>query len=647
MNGVDYTKQLAKDRDYFQDTIQKNNKANERRLAETNERNDLVQNKQKETFIEDKADLEKNYQKNLDQLKEKTASALNNSNDKMAQQLEEEREAFTHDSSIKSRDFEKRLNDIKSSYDKSFKAEREGHQNIQDGHKKRYDHNVSDLTKKVDDKIASTQNEMHHSVRKVHDNLSAEKRDLVRGHEDRLAKLQHDELVEKNEIKNHLQSNYEKASKLQKEDAERMRNYLEANNIKTKEEHKQQFIDLAEDYGHQTKNTVGKQQLEAQKTDVANKNQIADLKKEYAKKLHESELFRRRNDTGDGKYAEVVARQRGLQDDDTLNRKIDTLEGRLTESQRHYQDRADRDQRAFNDTLHGESLESTLRLEKKLGEANADKIVAIADEREQAQRELGVREHLHTIDKISFGNSMMLERTNSKDRMEKLKETYNKSMKELEEKHKVALDDVTKVANEDKSVFIKKTNEARTKELFEMRRAFDKMMDSTVQDYEQRLAKYQRENDYLKLSMNQKVQNIVDQTDKQIESQRVMFENRRLSDIKAQQIMMDQQQSQAKSEINQITINFQKKIDKLQMDNETKLKLLTNDYENKLKEVQASKVKELSEKELASQMELQRLKNTLEQEKKGLIQNYEEQISTMKVAQKDQLQQMSDFKKLS
>jgi hypothetical protein len=65
MKGVDYTKQLHKDREYFNDTIRKTQVATDRKIADINERADYITKKQRDNFIEDKAELESSYQKIL------------------------------------------------------------------------------------------------------------------------------------------------------------------------------------------------------------------------------------------------------------------------------------------------------------------------------------------------------------------------------------------------------------------------------------------------------------------------------------------------------------------------------------------------------------------------------------------------------
>jgi hypothetical protein len=82
MKGIDYTKQLRKEREYFQDTVKKTQESAEKRIADTDERAESIMSKQRNNFIEDKADLESSYQKNIEGLNEKTRGSLENNNDK-------------------------------------------------------------------------------------------------------------------------------------------------------------------------------------------------------------------------------------------------------------------------------------------------------------------------------------------------------------------------------------------------------------------------------------------------------------------------------------------------------------------------------------------------------------------------------------
>jgi hypothetical protein len=404
---------------------------------------------------------------------------------------------------------------------------------------------------------------------------------------------------------------------------------------------------MAKDYSQRSDKLVETQQRESVNTNKENQGRLMEARRDYNKQLRLIDLDKRRRDNGSGEFAEVMDRQQGLRDATTNDNRFNGLKEQMAAKQRMYQDKAVSDKEAFNESLRKESAEGTARLDRKLNEANADKIMNVSKEREKAEVEVSNREHQNRLDKQAYEQQIMVQRNNANDRMTKLKENFNTSMKQLEEKHQVSIGDVTKVSNKDKTEFVKKMTETRNQEVFEMKREFTRLMDQTVQDYEQRLANYQRDNEYLKMTMDQKVQTIADLSDKNLETQRTLFEDRRASDLKNTQVLVDQKEHHWKTAVNQTNTNFQKKIDKLQTENDTKLKLLTNDYENKLKELKATTSKELAQKDTMKQIELDRIKMAYDDEKNRLVSGYENQIQAIKTGHNEQMQSMKDFKRLS
>jgi hypothetical protein len=119
MNGVDYTKQLAKEREYFRETSRKTKEAADKQIDSTNKRADHVMAKQRDNFIQDRAELETNYQTNLESIKEKSLASMEGTNSKFNEQLEKERETLTEETMKKSHDLEQMLKEIKSIKTKS------------------------------------------------------------------------------------------------------------------------------------------------------------------------------------------------------------------------------------------------------------------------------------------------------------------------------------------------------------------------------------------------------------------------------------------------------------------------------------------------------------------------------------------------
>ena len=647
MNGVDYSKQLAKDREYFRDANQKTKAAADRRIADNEERSEHVMQKQRDNFIEDRADLEKTHQKALENISQKTQAVLAEKTSKTSNEREKEREAFTQESLKKSKDFDQRLNDIKSSYQKSFESEKDRHTDLEKNQSEKYSRNVKNITADTDKKLADYQDRLTGAGADLKDQYNRERQQIVRAHEDHLTDVHKSNAHKHAELRDRITKDVAKSREVQAQDIEHQRNYFQDRMGTLQDNYENRFDTMARDYSNRNDSLVESQQREAIKSNRETQEKITDIQRDYNKELRFIELEKRRRDNGSGEYADVAKRQSGLKDQIIHENKVKRLTNQLVESQRNYQQRAGEEQDAFNETLKKESTEATARLDKKMNHANADKIVSVAREKEKATKEIDNREHQNRLDKSAYEQQIMLERNNANQRITKLKETFNKSMKELEDKHKSSIEDVTKVSNQDKTEFVKNAQSRRSDEIFAMKREFNKMMDSTVQDYEQRLATYQRENEYLKMSMNQKVANIVDQTEKQIETQRTLFEDRRSADIRDQQVMMDQREATLKAQMLTTNTNFQKKLDKMQITNDTKLKLITNDYENKLKELRATTSRELASKDTNHQIEQDRLKQAYDDEKNRLVAAYENQISGMKAGHKEQMEQMKDFKRLS
>lgn len=77
MNGVDYTRRLSKEREYFQDSLKKNNEAHQKRLEDVEKTTANITKKQAENYIQDKTELEKSYQGNLANLSDKNRESMN------------------------------------------------------------------------------------------------------------------------------------------------------------------------------------------------------------------------------------------------------------------------------------------------------------------------------------------------------------------------------------------------------------------------------------------------------------------------------------------------------------------------------------------------------------------------------------------
>lgn len=647
INGVDYTKQLAKDREYYQDANKKLKDATDKRVEDTEKLAKHTMEKQRDTFVEDKNKLEKDYQTSLNHLKEKTQSSIENANGKQAEDLEKERSNFTQESLRKSADFDQRLNDIKSSYSKAFKAEEDRNGELAKNQKAKYTKNVTEIRDESDKNLKDYQQRMTDSGASIKDQYNRERQQLVRVQEDRLTDVYKDAANKRAELKDRIAYETKKQNEARDAEMSQQRQYTQDRLGNVQKKFQDRYEALTQDYSQRNEKLANDQQSNSARINREHADQVAGVRRQFNEQLRKNELDKKRKDNGSGEFADIQNRQQGLKDQVVHENKIKHLRDELVQAQRNYEGQASSDRKGFNNELKEQSIEAVALRERKLNEANADKIVTVSKEREKAEKQIQNRDHQNRLDKASYEQQLMNERNNANTRVTKIKENFNTSMKELEEKHKASLENVTSTSNKDKADFMKNVSETRANEVYEMKRAFGKHMDAMVQDYEQRLATFQRENEYLKVTMGAKISSILDQTQKQLESQRTLFDDRRAADIKSQEYMMDQREASLKRNFSEMNLTYQKKIDKLQVENDMKMKLITNDYETKLKELKAITNKELAQKDSTRSIELDRLKQAYEDEKTRVVNAYESQIDAMKKGHEEQMKALSDFKRLS
>lgn len=647
MKGVDYNKALSREREYFQDTIKKTQASAEKRIADNNERTDGKVKKQRETFIEDKADLESSYQANLDKLNEKTRDSLSNNNDNFHDERAKEREAFTQEAMTKRKDFDQRLNDIKSSYKKAFSSEKATNEDVNQTNKKKYDKNITNTIAHSDKLLNDYREEMTGHGAGLKDQYNRERQQIVRSHEDQMTAAHKESSTKRAEMKDLLRSDFQKSKEIQAADFDQQKQYTNDRMTTMREKFENRNQTMAKDYSNRSDKLVETQQRDARKINKENQEHLTGARRDFNKQLRLIDLDKRRRDNGSGEFSEVMDRQQGLRDANTNDTRFRDLKDQMVDTQNVYHEKTVDDQAAFTESLKKETAEGTARLDRKLNEANADKIINVSREREKAEVQVSNRENQNRLDKQAYEQQLIVQRNNADARLTKLKENFNSSMMQLQEKHQFSVEDVTKVSNKDKAEFVKKINETRNKENSEIRREFTRLMDRTVQDYEVRIANYQRDNEYLKITMDQKIQNITDVASKQLEVQRTLFESRHAADIKNSQELMDQKEHQWKTATHQTNGDFQKKIDKMQIEGDTKLKLLTNDYENKLVELKALTSKELAQKDTDKQSELARVKSVYEDEKARMVSGFDSQMEAVKIGHRDQMEALKSFKKLS
>lgn len=647
MNGVDYTKTLAKEREYMRDTISKTHKAAEKRVADVSENAEQVNEKRKENYIKDRAELQSSYEKGMEELKEKTASTLGNTDDKYQKQIGEQRAEFEAESIKKRKDFDQRLNDIRSSYDKSFKSEKATHEDLQKSAKEKYSRNVTDLKGNHEKQIGEFSDRVKVTGAELKDKYSRERQDLVRAQEDQVTDIYKTERKRQNDLSQRIRQEMEKQKGIHAAEKDQSSKYTEQKVSKLQNNYQDKATTLVQDYGQKNKEFAESQKNSEIQTNREHKAHVENLRRDFSKEMNALKNERKLSENDSDEFKEAVHKQSGLSETSRLEARIRNLNAANAQVKNNYEVRTSEEQDLNRQHMQEQNAEFAETLARKDKATSADKLVAMTSEREKAHSKISAREKQNLTNKNEFDQNLAFEKKSSNEKIKNIKEHFAKSMNALEEKLQVSMKELNEINKKDKVEFIKKSNEKHINDMFSLKRDLAQAMDATVQSYEGRIGYLKKENETLKLKMDQKVSDIVDYTDKKLESQRTLYEEQRKAELNDAKMAMDERQHQIKSDTNSIIVNFQQKLEKMQTQFDSKIKLLTNDYENKLREQAALNSKAVTQKDNQNKLERDNLRRTYEQEKANMIATFKAHTESLKTGHAEQMEQMKNYKKLS
>ncbi|MES2527600.1 MAG: hypothetical protein V4598_10955 [Bdellovibrionota bacterium] len=647
MNGVDYTRRLSKEREYFQDSIKKNNEAHKQRLTETEDRAKHVTEKQSENFIKDKAELEKSYQGNLNNLVDRNRESMDTQTDRFNKDISKERTEFAQQSNAKSKDFDQRLNDIKHSYKRAFGSEKENNTEIRDAEKKRYQGNVKDLVIKQDGQLKKYQEEIAGAGADIKDSFKREKQQLVRNQEETLAATQRRHFTEKEGIKKRLSGELAKTKEIHEDESKQLRDYTQDKIVKTEKYHSGRSNQLAADYTDRYATDAEKQHQLAVKTNKQYEDQFDKVRRDAQNEIRQADNLARRRDNGEGEFNAAVSSNREFNGKSIQDHKLQNMKGALEDTKRTYEEMAAADANNHKVTNDKDRAENQAFIDKKTNQLKAEKMVTVANERLENQEKLDHQQRQNLVKSRDYEKQVMQEKKMGDTRVKNLKENFHKSITEIEDKLRQNIEDVTLTANADKKDFLKKNSERTIEQLADMKAEYNRHLDQTVQGYEFRLANAEKDFDELKTHSEQKMSSMAQQSEAELNYEKTTGAERRNAEVRGLKAAMGEQAHQHRMEVNNMMVNYQKQIAKVQSQNDLKLKLITNDYESKLKEAQASKSREIAEKENIGRAEMERLKANYSDDKQRTVATYETKLQQMQDHHDTQMQQLNEFKKLS
>ncbi len=646
MNGVDYTKALSRERENYQKAVEKDREYNRKRLSDEEERHANIQKKQSDVYERDRSKMEAAHKERLSEIRENTAQLIDEKKGRYNNELDKERSRFESERNAQAREFDSRFRDIKDSYSRAFESERRGNQELQANQQERHKKSFEQVVKDRDTKVKEFQDRMVGSGANLKDTHNQERVEMSRNHAQQMDQIYRDEANKRFQLKEGLSKDLERTKATHAAEMEQYKGHVDAKVSNLAETYNADTGRIAADYASKNDKFVEAGRKENAQRNREHQSEVAEVRRGFDRDLRAMELEQRRLAGEGGEYADIAKRQEGLSHEQNLKNRINHLREQVTQNQQEYAERRGIDAEKTDEMFHHESVEAANRYERQGQRLTADKIVAVSKEKEKSNRLHQTQQATQHAERMRYESQILNERNSAGDKIEKLKESFSKSLKQLEENNLKYTEELRKQGNTDKDKFITQTQIQRNEEIHDLRRNFQQLMSSTTEDYEQKLGRMAQENGQLRDQLNNKVAAIQSDADNRIEAQVQHFADKRLADIKAAQEQQDKRESDLRAQIRELSGSYQRKMDQQQHNAEIRLKGTVDGYEAKLKEMSAQNAKALAEKEAMSQMEMKRMRSALDMEKAQIIAQYENRMNQDKIAYEQKFEQLKQYNRM-
>jgi hypothetical protein len=647
MNGVDYTKKLAQERENFQTVLNKDREINSRRLEGEKERNQLQEKKQLEAFNNDRVELEGTFKKRYDTIQDKTQKSVQEAREAFLRREKNMLEEHHKQQEISKKDYDGNIRNVSEGYKRAMSSQAQNHEIVEGEHFNRYQENVKRLTNEKDEKIKSYQERLVSEGAEIKEQVRQERDQADRAHKNNLQTIYNDETKKRYDIKDKLQRSIEKMRDVHEMERDQMKLNQDEKVSTLAETFNKRAGKMQRDYSQKNSSFVESQAKENKQQTIEQQELLAAKQRDFEKALNKMELDQRMKENGSAKLTETLERQQGLKDDQVLKDRLAQLYMHKVELERDFNKSMKKTSETYNQALADQKAESSVNLDRTKRHMAADKVVTLSDERENNQRTLTAQQIGQLSERDKYESQLSSQRNNSQNVLSSMKENFNNQLKKIEDYNEELMREFRLQSNEDHTKFVQDTFRQRNEEVMSLRRNFNNVYNTTVQDYEKRIDALKRDNDNLRTEMDQKLALHTKESDQRMQRQIKDYEEKRLADVNANKQLQDFREQDYRKKMQELSYGYQKRMDELEFKYENKISNMVAEYEARLENLSNNKAKELSERQTLHNIEMKRLKSAGEMDKAQVIAQYENQITELRQSHKEQLDKLNDYKNLA
>lgn len=638
MNVSDYTSKLNGARDQYNKASTRLREDYKNTLENQSKVHELKEEKQAENYKVATREQEENIGKISDSYVNQTREEIKKRQNRFNNDLGAKREAYEAENKRLRENMTSNLDLLKGEYDKNIYEREKNHAEIVSDIKNRYAKSDSIMRDQFNTSSKDLQKKSKETLDNYIDAETLEKKNMINEHRREVQKNLVDNNIEQNRVSNKHQKSVEQLRNVFEIEKQSMKDYHDGSQQQIRNQHKEDSDLVRNNFESLAEGLTKKNEYEKDKLIKGSKNNLEQLEKQFNKDRHE--LNRKSNAI----ISTLAGNDSGKVENNRLENAHNAMVTKLKQSMAD-QKETDYESKLNMDEMNRESLRAQSsasldvrdKLEKENNDFNREVIGSIRKQKDDAIFQYS--KQLQDLDKITK-EQLIREKNYSNKILENQRSEFAKNINQISEKNLIASDEMRDnnaratrdlVENNRRIAYLEKEN---------IKEEMSSKINKTEQRYEQQLEEKNKNLQNLSNFYENKIQILAKKSAKEMETQRIYEEERRLQDQRAYKKEMEARDEITRQEMINQREFFGKTLDKTKLDGDIRLSRLTSKYEDLLIDQQKNNDRELTLKMNEARENYQNLFKKSEIEKAGIRNQYEMKIDKIKATN---LQQMENL----
>ncbi len=644
MKGIDYTKSLNETRDKYAKAIADNNRAHERSITNLKENHNRVEKNQRENYVQERDKQQEHYERGIDRVKSKTAQVVKDKQEQYNRELEQQKEKFFQGRQDQQLKFQTKIAELDEDYNKNINLQKENHDKIQQRARDNADDKVNVIRDEYQDQVDKYLERTKLSSDDVKRQARIEKRALVRDQNDKVHEIRKENTEKVNFMKDAMRKDIDRLRDVQEQELKTRSENQEKNFTKLRKVTNDKVDNAFKNFASLNKDRTEQQIREIKQNQKNTSEVVENIKTDYNKQLdgYKSKVERKLEiQTGDDKFALT---QMGVKNQNEYDQKLDENKKKTQKKVTELFDKMD-DDRKLNQKFNQEKSEIFAnRFREQEKEFFQVRSKDMENMRKSEEKLIKDQEYILEAEKEQFKTKLDEQSDDASVKIKNLKENFSLTLEDLNKKNHGNLKQMRADTEKDKSTFMKTMREQHSTNLYDMRQKYRDSINLSRSELNRKIASLQRENDALKRTMENKVQDILTKSKMELDFNKEVLDDRIKANLKTANEERKNLLNDFRNQIFSIREKHAKEMEEVSFEQDRKMREMTQVFQNTIAKINHENLQNKDKMLMEHKLEFDRLKQQFETEKVRMADQFKNQMDDMGRAYKEQLKNLQDFK---